>query len=80
MSNNVGVLPNSNILWLSAMILRLGSSTKTPLRLGKGRLYGPRPHPEVTPEEAIRITKRRVQKAERDERMDITLALTPVKT
>ena len=57
-------------------------STKPPPRKGrKGHLYGPKPsHPDVTPEEAVRITKRRIEKAERDERMDITLALTPVKT
>jgi hypothetical protein len=34
----------------------------------------------VSPEEQARIIKRRVEKAERDERMDITMALTPVKT
>lgn len=34
----------------------------------------------VSPEEQARIVKRRVEKAERDERMDITMALTPVKT
>lgn len=64
---------------------RLASSTagakQTPRQGRKGHLYGPQPsHPAVTPEEAVRITKRRIAKAERDERMDITLALTPVKT
>ncbi|KAG2155346.1 uncharacterized protein EDB93DRAFT_1130268 [Suillus bovinus] len=34
----------------------------------------------VSPEEQARIIKRRIEKAERDERMDITMALTPVKT
>lgn len=51
-------------------------------RMGrKGHLYEEkRPPPMVAPEEMVRIIKRRIQKAERDERMDITLALTPVKT
>ncbi|KDQ57931.1 hypothetical protein JAAARDRAFT_78424 [Jaapia argillacea MUCL 33604] len=53
----------------------------TPRKGRKGHLYGPKPeHPPVTPEEYVRITKRRISKAERDERMDVTLALTPVKT
>lgn len=58
------------------------SASKPPPRKGrKGHLYGPAPsHPPPTPEEEVRITKRRIAKAERDERMDITLALTPVKT
>ncbi|KIJ56515.1 hypothetical protein M422DRAFT_238141 [Sphaerobolus stellatus SS14] len=34
----------------------------------------------VTPEEEVRILKRRLEKAERDERMDITTTLTPPKT
>lgn len=64
---------------------RLASTSlpaKPPARKGrKGHLYAPKPsHPTVTLEEAVRITKRRIEKAERDERMDITLALTPVKT
>jgi hypothetical protein len=37
-------------------------------------------HKSVSPEEQARIIKRRIEKAERDERMDITMALTPVKT
>lgn len=62
---------------------RWASSTgkPTPRKGRKGHLYGPAPsHPPPTPEEEVRITKRRMAKAERDERMDITLALTPVKT
>lgn len=62
---------------------RWASSSVKPIpRKGrKGHLYGPQPsHPPATPEEEVRITKRRITKAERDERMDITLALTPVKT
>jgi hypothetical protein len=61
---------------------RWASGSKPSPRQGrKGHLYGPRPaHPPPTPEEEVRITKRRISKAERDERMDITLALTPVKT
>lgn len=44
-------------------------------------MYGPKPsHSEVTLEEAARITQRRLVKAERDERMNVTLALTSVKT
>lgn len=44
-------------------------------------MYGSRKeHPPPTPEEEVRITKRRIAKAERDERMDITMSLTPVKT
>lgn len=57
------------------------SSKPSPRKGRKGHLYGPTPsHPPPTPEEEVRITKRRMAKAERDERMDITLALTPVKT
>ena len=46
----------------------------------KAHLYIPDKEHYPTPEEEVRITKRRIQKAERDERMDITLALTPPKT
>jgi hypothetical protein len=47
----------------------------------KGHLYRPDPVPHgPTPEEQVRIIKRRVQKAERDERMDLTIAITPPKT
>ncbi|OBZ72867.1 hypothetical protein A0H81_07013 [Grifola frondosa] len=53
-------------------------------RLGrKGKLYGQIPagpdEYRVTVDEEIRILRRRHRKAERDERMDITRALTPVK-
>ena len=76
---------STSLVWGSRVTRRFASSspsTKPPPRKGrKGHLYGPKPsHPDVTPEEAVRITKRRIEKAERDERMDITLALTPVKT
>lgn len=40
-------------------------------------------HPKgsyITPEEEVRIARRRMEKAERDERMDITATLTPPKT
>lgn len=37
-------------------------------------------HPEVTELEKYKIVKRRIMKAEREERMDLTKALTPVKT
>ncbi|KAF8582425.1 hypothetical protein K439DRAFT_1635360 [Ramaria rubella] len=47
----------------------------------KGHLYRPSPISHgPTAEEQVRIIKRRVQKAERDERIDITLAITPPKT
>lgn len=61
---------------------RYASTAKPKPRKGrKGHLYGTTPeHPPVTPEEQVRIIKRRIEKAERDERMDITMALTPVKT
>ncbi|KAH7919671.1 hypothetical protein BV22DRAFT_1074942 [Leucogyrophana mollusca] len=61
---------------------RYASTAKSKPRQGrKGHLYGQaREHPPVTPEEQVRITRRRIEKAERDERMDITMALTPVKT
>ncbi|KAK7679050.1 hypothetical protein QCA50_017994 [Cerrena zonata] len=36
--------------------------------------------PPPTGREEVKIAKRRISKAERDERMDITLALTPVRT
>ena len=67
---------------LGPRICRRWASVKpTPRQGRKGHLYGPKPtHPPPTPEEDVRITKRRMVKAERDERMDITLALTPVKT
>jgi hypothetical protein len=57
-------------------------ASNKPVRKGrKGFLYqATREQPPVTPEEQIRITKRRIMKAERDERVDLTLALTPVKT
>ncbi|KAJ7075989.1 hypothetical protein B0H15DRAFT_607080 [Mycena belliarum] len=49
-------------------------------RLGrKGFLYLQKTTPMVRPEEQVRVTARRVLKAERDERMDVTAALTPVK-
>ncbi|KAJ6602480.1 hypothetical protein DFH09DRAFT_1019623 [Mycena vulgaris] len=49
-------------------------------RLGrKGFLYLQKSMPAVKPAESARITARRVLKAERDERMDVTHALTPVK-
>ncbi|KAJ7119491.1 hypothetical protein C8R44DRAFT_175979 [Mycena epipterygia] len=50
-------------------------------RLGrKGFLYLQKQAQHHTkPEERVRITARRILKAERDERMDITRALTPVK-
>lgn len=38
-----------------------------------------KPH-KLTPKEAALNTRRRIQKAERDERMDISLSLTEVKT
>ncbi|OCH87743.1 hypothetical protein OBBRIDRAFT_889572 [Obba rivulosa] len=58
---------------------RLASTT---VRQGrKGHLYVEPSDPlPPTPEEAVKITVRRVKKAERDERMDVTLSLTPVKT
>lgn len=47
----------------------------------KGHLFRAEPAPHVpTPEETVHIIRRRVQKAERDERMDITIAITPPKT
>ncbi|EIW77854.1 hypothetical protein CONPUDRAFT_157032 [Coniophora puteana RWD-64-598 SS2] len=46
----------------------------------KSKLMSPAPTLEATAEEKVRIVKRRIEKAERDERMDITMALTPVKT
>ncbi|ETW76418.1 hypothetical protein HETIRDRAFT_480544 [Heterobasidion irregulare TC 32-1] len=67
------------------MIPRLGkrwASTKSPARKGrKGHLFNANhEHPPTPPVELMRHTKRRIAKAERDERMDITLALTQVKT
>ncbi|KIM87737.1 hypothetical protein PILCRDRAFT_814444 [Piloderma croceum F 1598] len=60
---------------------RWGSTKSTPRKGRKGYLYGTTPtHPAPSPEEELRITRRRISKAERDERMDITIALTPVKT
>jgi len=61
---------------------RWASGTKSTPRKGRrGHLYGTtKEHPAPSPEEQVRITKRRIAKAERDERMDITMALTPVKT
>ncbi|KAJ7640169.1 hypothetical protein B0H17DRAFT_994872 [Mycena rosella] len=49
-------------------------------RLGrKGFLYLQKTAQSIRPEEEVRITARRILKAERDERMDVTVALTPVK-
>jgi hypothetical protein len=57
------------------------ASTLPPRKGRKGKLYQAEVKQlAVTPEERVRITKRRMEKAERDERIDITLALTPVKT
>jgi len=61
------------------------ASTVTPkpqARKGRqGNLNGAtQEHQPVTPEEQVRIIKHRIEKAERDEHMDITMALTPVKT
>ncbi|KAF7328998.1 hypothetical protein MVEN_02529800 [Mycena venus] len=57
------------------------NAKKPPVRLGrKGFLYLRKTAPQaVMPEERVRIVARRIAKAERDERMDITQALTPVK-
>lgn len=60
------------------MSTRLGSVAR---KGRKGHLYRIDPVPHgPSAEEQVRIMKRRVQKAERDERMDITLAITPPKT
>jgi hypothetical protein len=58
------------------------AASKVPTRKGrKGHLYqASHEHPPPTPQEQVRITRRRIEKAERDERVDLTLALTPVKT
>jgi hypothetical protein len=48
-----------------------------------GHLLGGQPAPakaKVTPLEQVKIIRRRVAKAERDERMDLTRILTPVRT
>ncbi|KAJ7641348.1 hypothetical protein FB45DRAFT_899992 [Roridomyces roridus] len=60
---------------------KLQTETQTQGRaLGrKGLLYLQKTAPSVKPEEKVRITARRMLKAERDERMDVTHALTPVK-
>ncbi|KAJ6589084.1 hypothetical protein B0H19DRAFT_1014188 [Mycena capillaripes] len=57
------------------------ASQKPSPRLGrKGFLYLQKTAPKaVKPEERLKITARRMVKAERDERMDVTAALTPVK-
>jgi len=61
---------------------RYASTANPKLKARKGpNDHGPMPNPHtVSPEEEVRIIKRRIEKAERDERMDITMALTPVKT
>jgi hypothetical protein len=57
------------------------ASTAKPNRKGTKGAQGVTPGRQpVSPEEQARIIKRRIEKAERDERMDITMALTPVKT
>ncbi|GJJ15627.1 hypothetical protein Clacol_009905 [Clathrus columnatus] len=58
----------SQVIRLQAQISRLGAE-KTRKKL-----------PTVTPEEEVRILKRRVQKAERDERMDLSNILIEPKT
>jgi hypothetical protein len=56
-------------------------ASKPPARKGrKGHLYGVVDKSQVTPTEQVNITRRRIEKAERDERIDIALSLTPVKT
>ncbi|KAJ7475191.1 hypothetical protein B0H11DRAFT_2034470 [Mycena galericulata] len=53
---------------------------KSSPRLGrKGFLYLQKTAQTVKPEERLRITARRMLKSERDERMDVTHVLTPVK-
>lgn len=50
---------------------------------GSSRPTGAVPHRKEDPvsaEEKTKILHRRIAKAERDERIDITLALTPVRT
>ncbi|KAG0704088.1 hypothetical protein DFH29DRAFT_913591 [Suillus ampliporus] len=62
---------------------RYASTARPKPNPSKGRkgLYSVTPeHQTVTPEEQTHIIHRRIEKAERDERMDITMALTPVKT
>jgi hypothetical protein len=64
--------------------LASASATSAPKKLvrkgRKGHLYGVIDQPGTTPEEQIQVLRRRIEKAERDERMDIALSLKPVKT
>lgn len=59
------------------------SSTPAYKKLKKLKIPDPnvpkKPH-ILTPKEAALNTRRRIQKAERDERMDISMSLTEVKT
>jgi hypothetical protein len=70
------------ILEMPARIFRRKVLTATREELG--RLHQPsRPRrivPPVLPAELERQRLRRIEKAERDERMDISMSLTPVKT
>ncbi|KAJ6617948.1 hypothetical protein B0H10DRAFT_2218120 [Mycena sp. CBHHK59/15] len=54
------------------------SRKPSPKMVRKGLQYLQKTAPVVKPEERVRITARRMLKAERDERMDITSALTPI--
>ncbi|KAL0948180.1 hypothetical protein HGRIS_010791 [Hohenbuehelia grisea] len=61
---------------------RVQQYVQRPKTKGKtGFMKGPHQHSQDhTPEEVVRIIARRIAKAERDERVDMTLALTPVRT
>lgn len=58
-----------------------GTVKASPRAGRKGHMYGPPiQHPGPSKEEQVRIITRRMVKAERDERVDITLSLSEVKT
>lgn len=62
-------------------IFRRDASTAAREKPGRLRqLPRPRRQPQVSPAELEKQRLRRILKAERDERMDISMSLTPVKT
>jgi hypothetical protein len=63
----------------STFVLPINPAINVPKK-GKPHEKKERKRPQVPPKEAARQRLRRIEKAERDERMDIGTCLSPVKT
>lgn len=64
----------------SGLLVRHGTTAIKARRKGRiGPIYRVKQIPKLSPEETIRVLARRMAKAERDERVDLTIALTQPK-